>query len=570
MSHSSPVLDHFHFFSEKTLTQDHRFDLLLAFGVLTMDATHYSSKTLDHLGLVAGFCQDIGLADYFEQHMPTTSPQKKLSHGDCVVAMLLNGLGFTGRTLHMYPQYFASKPVARLLGKPVEAEAINDDVLGRCLDKLYEVGVSELYEGLASKVVNHLGLSCETVHLDATSIHVDGNYETEDDYQGIRLMRGYSRDNHPELNQVVLNLITENQAGLPVYMQACSGNSHDSESFKALVKSHIGSLKAAQQSRYFVGDASLYVAETIQTLEEQGQFFVTRVPQKLTAAKRWIQQQNDLDFSPMSEGYEGVWLDSNYADVKQKWLLVRSQQASQREHKTLQRQVIKSTQASLKSFKQLCRQSFRCETDAKAHLAHWIKKQNYVDVANVSFTTQLCYEQRGRPSTTAIGIKSYTIAGHLYTCLEKVKQQQEQKGLFILATNDCSEILEMTTLLHHYKSQQSVERGFRFLKSPDFLVSSLFLKKPERIEALLMIMTCCLMVYAALEHLIRTRLNQEDETVPDMKNKPTNTPTARWIFYCFIGIQELNVDQRILIINLKPMHKTILKCLGHRFQKIYS
>ena len=135
-----------------------------------------------------------------------------------MVAILLNGLGFTGRTLHRYPQTFASKPVARLLGKPVEAEAINDDVLGRCLDKLYEVGVSELYEGLASKVVNHLGLSCETVHLDATSIHVDGDYETEDDYQGVRLVRGYSRDDHPEPNQVVLNLITENQAGLPVYM----------------------------------------------------------------------------------------------------------------------------------------------------------------------------------------------------------------------------------------------------------------------------------------------------------------------------------------------------------------
>ena len=336
------------------------------------------------------------------------------------------------------------------------------------------------------------------------------------------------------------------------------------------MKSHISSLKATQQSRYFVGDASLYVAETIQTLDEQGQHFVTRVPQKLTEAKRWIQQQSNLAFSLMTEGYEGVWLDSNYADVKQKSLLVRSQQASQREHKTLQRQVIKSTQASLKSFKQLCRQSFHCETDPQKYLAQWVKKQKYVDVANVSLTTQLSYKQRGRPSTTATGTKSYMITGHLYTCLEKVKQQQEQKGLFILATNDCSETLEITTLLHYYKSQQSVERGFRFLKSPDFLVSSLFLKKPERIEALLMIMTCCLMVYAALEHLIRTRLNQENKTVPDMKNKPTNTPTARWIFYCFIGIQALNVDQKILIINLKLIHKTILNCLGSCFQKIYS
>ena len=76
-------------------------------------------------------------------------------------------------------------------------------------------------------------------------------------------------------------------------------------------------------------------------------------------------------------------------------------------------------------------------------------------------------------------------------------------------------------------------------------------------------MACCLMVRAALEHLIRTWLNQEDETVPNMKNRPTNTPTARWIFYCFIGIQTLNIDQKILIINLKPMHETIYKVPRH-------
>ncbi len=68
----------------------------------------------------------------------------------------------------------------------------------------------------------------------------------------------------------------------------------------------------------------------------------------------------------------------------------------------------------------------------------------------------------------------------------------------------------MEKMLSFYKSQQSVERGFRFLKSPDFLISSLYLKKPERIEALLMVMTCCLMIYAALEYKIRQELEAQD------------------------------------------------------------
>ncbi len=49
----------------------------------------------------------------------------------------------------------------------------------------------------------------------------------------------------------------------------------------------------------------------------------------------------------------------------------------------------------------------------------------------------------------------------------------------------------------------------------------------QRIEALLMVMTDCLMVYAALEHKIRHELKQSMPFFPDMKNKPTQSPTAR-------------------------------------------
>ncbi|MGR5456604.1 IS1634 family transposase, partial [Vibrio alfacsensis] len=94
----------------------------------------------------------------------------------------------------------------------------------------------------------------------------------------------------------------------------------------------------------------------------------------------------------------------------------------------------------------------------------------------------------------------YFIEATPYTDLEKVKLAKLKVGMFILATNDTeSADLTMSELLKHYKSQQKVERGFRFLKSPEFLTSSIFLKKPQRIEALLMVMTLSLLVYASLE-----------------------------------------------------------------------
>jgi transposase len=82
-----------------------------------------------------------------------------------------------------------------------------------------------------------------------------------------------------------LNLICENQAGIPVYMKPASGNSNDMESFKQIVKSHIHSLKAAQASRYLVANAALCLKETLAELHKLAQLFITRVPQTLTDAK---------------------------------------------------------------------------------------------------------------------------------------------------------------------------------------------------------------------------------------------------------------------------------------------
>ena len=65
------------------------------------------------------------------------------------------------------------------------------------------------------------------------------------------------------------------------------------------------------------------------------------------------------------------------------------------------------------------------------------------------------------------------------------------------------------------------------MKNPEILTSSFYLKKPQRIEALLMVMTCCLMVYAGIEHKIRTGLKEKSLSFPNQKNKLIQNPTAR-------------------------------------------
>jgi transposase len=69
-----------------------------------------------------------------------------------------------------------------------------------------------------------------------------------------------------------------------------------------------------------------------------------------------------------------------------------------------------------------------------------------------------------------------------------------------------------------------------------FLADSLFLKSPKRIMALMMVMTICLLVYAALEYRMRQALKEKKQTFPNQKGKFIENPTIRWVFQYFVGI----------------------------------
>ena len=165
-----------------------------------MSSAVYTSKRLDHLGLVVGFCQEIDLAAIIDKVLDT-SERRQLSYCQIFTAMLLNGLGFTGRTLHMYSVFFDDKPVFHLIGEGIDASHINDDALGRCLDALYDADVSSLYQQISEKVVDHHKLPCEFTHLDSTSFHYDGKANSdEEEPTAIYIIKGYFRDHRPEFN----------------------------------------------------------------------------------------------------------------------------------------------------------------------------------------------------------------------------------------------------------------------------------------------------------------------------------------------------------------------------------
>ena len=120
---------------------------------------------------------------------------------------------------------------------------------------------------------------------------------------------------------------------------------------------------------------------------------------------------------------------------------------------------------------------------------------------------------------------------------QKISLHQKRAGRFVLATNIVKlKELSADDVLVAYKEQSALEKGFAFLKDPLFFADSVFLKTPERIESMAMLMGLCLLVYTLAQRLLHRQIQWCNTGLKNQLGKLTNSPTLRWIFQGFQGI----------------------------------
>jgi transposase len=255
-------------------------------------------------------------------------------------------------------------------------------------------------------------------------------------------------------------------------------------------------------------------------------------------------------------------------DCKLRLIGIRSSKGSEREMKTALKANEKQAQSERKQLKKLKRKSFSCDEDCEQAIQDFKNSLKALDGKGLEMEFTAKWLIPGRPKAgEEPGDYRIHIIGELAESEEKKQVYLHSAGWFCLATNskqDAREILQI------YKSQSKVERGFRFLKSPDFLSPAIFLNKPSRIDGLLFVMTVSLLVYCALEKRIREVLKEiEEDFFPDQRRKPTRNPTAAWVFSVFKPVQIIIIEGIRKTANLKRHHKKLLSLLGEPFKLKY-
>jgi transposase len=474
--------------------------------------------------------------------------------------------------LYLFEKFFVGKATEHLLGEGISPEHLNDDRLGRVLDKLYEAGLTQVFVTVALAAAEKFEVKTDSLHLDSSSFHVHGEYlsatdEAAQEERAIEITYGYSRDHRPDLKQFIVDLICSGDGDIPLYLRVADGNEADSAAFARILREF---RQQWQIDTLFVADAALYCEENIKQMDSLR--WLSRVPATLATAQFLLDNmsQEALVNSGVT-GYRIAECCSDYAGVKQRWLVVESEARKQADFKQLEKRLAKQLDKAQSQLRQLSQQEFACAADALQAANLLSSKLRFHQLQDLEILEHCRHRKPGRPSkNTQPTHYCYQIRADLVQKPEAIATEQLRAGRFILATN-VIDVNELTSddLLREYKAQQSTERGFRFLKDPLFFTASVFLNSPERVAALAMVMGLCLLVYTLGQRALRQALEKAKQTISNQLGKPTATPTLRWVFQCFMSIHLLTLADVKQIANLTDERRWILQFLGAPCRKYY-
>ncbi len=441
------------------------------------------------------------------------------------------------------------------------------------MDKCYSYGISELFLLIALAGVKKYQINLDYSHLDSSSFSVHGKYknllpllnqpskeikEQVDNLKEIpiKITHGYERDHRPDLKQFLLNIIVSGDGAIPIFIETGSGNQSDKKVFGEIAKKYKKQLKFETT---LVSDSALYSENNLKLM--RGMSWVTRVPLSISEAQKIVSSLCSEEFSQSElQGYSWQEIENNYAGIKQRWLVVESQTRKESDIIKLEAKISKEEQLISKKLANLSKKDFDSELSANLSLKQVSAKLKYHRLSQ-----EKIIEKSSRNSKVV-----YQITADIQPDNKQIIALKRKAGRFIIATNKL-EVDSFTAddILKKYKEQQAPERGFAFLKDPLFFADSVFLKNPQRVETMAMLMGLCLLVYSVGQRQIRSALQREKTSLKNQLGKLTQKPTLRWIFQCFQGIHLVTIQGAKQIAGVTNERQFTLNFFPLSCQKYY-
>jgi transposase len=240
------------------------------------NAYEWKIKSVEYLPIFRAYLDKLRLQEIVAELVPSPT---EISIGVVLQALILDTL--RGRTpLYRLDRNFEELDTEVLLGEKIEAGDLNDDLLGRVLDRLYEAGTMKLFSALVREAVRVFGIEEKRFHYDTTSVSVYGDYRYDpESCSPLKVEHGYSKDHRPDLKQFLVSVLCTGER-IPVYGQLEDGSSSDKKLNHKLLNEVAVRLKEvnlAPPAFLYIADSAMVTEENLKEFREQ-EYFITRLP----------------------------------------------------------------------------------------------------------------------------------------------------------------------------------------------------------------------------------------------------------------------------------------------------
>lgn len=516
-----------------------------------------TTRYLGALPVVGHFAGRMGLHRLLDAWVPADDARLALDPAVVIAAVVAN-LAIEHRPLYALSEWAAVyEPSLLLLGEDGPG-LLNDDRVGRMLDRLFQADRGSLLTELMVGVIAEFGIDCSRLHNDSTSVSVHGTYQAADgeDVAGTpapAIMRGHSKDHRPDLKQLVFILTVSGDHAVPVIYRLADGNTSDDPT-------HIPTWD--QLVRLTGGPGFLYVADCKLASEEAmghihrgGGRFITVLPRSRkedAAFRAWMQDHEpgwaealrapgrigepDQVWStcqapwPSAEGYRVVWVHDSGKRL-------RDAAARARKIEKGVEAIGDDLTGRLSSPRSRLRTAAAVHAAAEAALAdsgagRWVR---FTVTEKIQESFRQTRAGRPGPDTGYRRIEKKTFEVTCDIDYQQVAYDAVSDGCWPLITND----RDMTgaEVLAAYRYQPNLERRHHLLKGVQD-AAPIWIKTIPRIEAIFLCHFIALLIGALIERQIRMAMKAAEiariPVYPELRG--CAAPSADRIFEIFAHV----------------------------------
>lgn len=528
------------------------------------------SRTIGALPIVNHFLERLKFRQLLLKHLPSAEVGRpaKLRAVDALSVLVRN------LVVARVPLYRESEWAQRVVPALLELNAqqvdlVNDDRIGRGLDRLFDSDRGALLTDFVVHMVKEFGLSLKELHNDSTTLTLHGQYREADGRRvrgkpTIVATHGKNKDHRPDLKQLVWILTVSADGTVPVHFKVSDGNTEDSTTH--IETWNLLRILVGHPQFLYVADCKLCTHDSLCYINGEHGWFITILPRSRredSLFRDWLQTNTPAweevlrkpnprlvngppevlkaieSPIPDADGFRLIWVLSSEKRERDFFIRKGCMERAWKELEELRCKLegarcrYETTAGVAKAADEIIT---RCEAD------RWIG----YDLEAVKKET-FRQEKRGRTGENTRYRRSTRLRFRLTVTAkpENIEYDTRCDGIFPLITNRRREDLSIGDALDAYKCKQPfLENRHHLLKTVLGAMPAL-LKSISRLEALLLVQYVALTVHALIEREVRramvTRGIKEVPLYPERRQ--CKAPTGARVLEIFENVQRHNLKK---------------------------